>query len=147
MYTYFQVSDFVKKKASFKIQEVILQLYNPTKAAFQTCNHSWSIKAPSSRQYSTSVSLNRLFNATIAWNKVKFTCNKYTIHLHWESNVHSIYKTLIKRVPVHLLDNSLYAYLLIRRCLFNVLTVHLIKETCLGAYNNQSTVLEKKLEF
>ena len=99
MYTYFQVSDFVKKKASFKIQEVILQLYNPTKAAFQTCNHSWSIKAPSSRQYSTSVSLNRLFNATIAWNKVKFTCNKYTIHLHWESNVHSIY-------------NSLYAYLL-----------------------------------
>lgn len=30
MYTYFQVSDFFKKKASFKIQEVILQLYNPT---------------------------------------------------------------------------------------------------------------------
>ena len=40
MYTYFQVSDFVKKKASFKIQEVILQLYNPTKAALQTCDHS-----------------------------------------------------------------------------------------------------------
>ena len=100
VHTYFQVSDFVKKKASFKIQEVILQLYNPTKAAFQTCNHSWSIKAPSSRQYSTSVSLNRLLNPTIAWNKVKFTCNKYTIHLHWESNLHSIYKTLIKRVAL-----------------------------------------------
>ena len=100
VHTYFQVSDFVKKKASFKIQQVILQLYNPTKAAFQTCNHSWSIKAPSSRQYSTSVSLNRLLNPTIAWNKVKFTCNKYTIHLHWESNLHSIYKTLIKRVAL-----------------------------------------------
>ena len=100
VHTYFQVSDFVKKKASFKIQEVILQLYNPTKAAFQTCNHSWSIKAPSSRQYSTSVRLNRLLNPTIAWNKVKFTCNKYTIHLHWESNLHSIYKTLIKRVAL-----------------------------------------------
>ena len=100
VHTYFQVSDFVKKKASFKIQEVILRLYSPTKAAFQTCNHSWSIKAPSSRQYSTSVSLNRLLNPTIAWNKVKFTCNKYTIHLHWESNLHSIYKTLIKRVAL-----------------------------------------------
>ena len=48
--------------------------YNTRK--LQTCNHSWAIKAPSSRQDSTPVSLNRLFNATITRNQVEFTCRK-----------------------------------------------------------------------
>lgn len=108
-----------------------------------TCNHSWAIKAPSAGQYSTSVSLNRLLNAAITRNQVKFTYKRYRIN-NIENKLgliirHSLQEFHFQNFSLNFLQNLQHFYLFL-------LKHKLLISTCvLKFYSKSLKYVEKSL--